>query len=165
MVVGCGWQRSNIRGICGGARKNGLCDLRSSSLIRLREVSRSRRDWWLDCLQVCVWLDSLYLRVCVCLWPCVCVPMCVFFAADDSRHTVLSAGRKRGEGGCLLFQQVAIATLRSGAAIISVITTQFWQSPSSLPLWRPPMRDKLSDLYVSWDSWGGSSKLWYDEVF
>ena len=110
---------------------------------------------WICCLQVCAWLDSLYLRMCVCvcmcvcLGPCVCVPMCVFSAADDSRHAVLSAGRKRGEGGCLLFQQVAIATLRSGAAIITVITTQFWQLPSSLPLWRPPMRDKLSDLYVS----------------
>lgn len=47
-----------------------------------------------------------YVPACVNVFGCVCVSMCVFSAADDSRHAVLSAGRKRGGGGVCYFTRL-----------------------------------------------------------
>lgn len=89
----------------------------------------------------CVHAGSFTEFLCSCkiMYPYVwvsiaaCVSMCVFSAAGDSWQ---KAKRRR----CLLFHQVAIDTMHSGAAIISVITTQLSYS-------HPPRCLRLADFH------------------
>ena len=92
------------------------------------------------CLSVSILAKKCTCSLCERLWPCVCFNVCVL-----SRWWWLTAscpvGRQRAKRGrCLLFHQVAIATVHSGAVIISVITTHVSDS-------RTPHCLRLSDVH------------------
>lgn len=82
-----------------------------------------------SCLQMCVWAVKI-LYTCVCACPCTRVPFqCVCsWPLMTQRRAVLNAKR----GRCLLFHQVAMATVRSGAAIVKVFTTHESYAPDLL---------------------------------
>lgn len=105
-----------------GPVASGWMRMRFSCLLRLLKVSRTAAglNWVLEdgCLQMCVLRvhSQYFVPACVCVFSRVRLNMCVLIPCRPADR---KKGRRRQ---CLLFPLVAIATVHSGAAIISLIT-------------------------------------------
>lgn len=84
------------------------------------ESDRCRLNWVPEdgCLQMCVLRvhSQYFVPACVCVFSRVCLNMCVLIPCRPADR------KKARRRQCLLFPLVAIATVHSGAAIISLIT-------------------------------------------